>query len=345
MPDSPSDHTGLVERWVGDGRPLLAACAGALIFSGGFAIFLALTGDFLPQDVHFLGMTADELCTIECRIVEFMVHDRASFGGAMAGIGIVYLWLVTFPLSLGERWAWWTLAISAGLGFASFLSYLGYGYLDSWHGLGTMLMLPVFIWGLARSRRCITKSEPLRDVVRRLVSMPRDRLALGWFVIVAGAGGSFLAGVVILGIGITNVFVPEDIHFIGMGRAELEVISPRLIPLIAHDRAGFGGAVAVISLTSLLCLVIARPSRSLFQVIGLAGAVSLGSAFAIHFAVGYQDLWHLTPPFLAAASLVIGELLAYPALATEPDSAERHERDRRPEDLTAPETAGTRPTR
>jgi hypothetical protein len=51
---------------------LLAACSGALLFAGGFAIFLALTGDFLLQDVHYLGMAADELCRVECRIVDFM---------------------------------------------------------------------------------------------------------------------------------------------------------------------------------------------------------------------------------------------------------------------------------
>ena len=308
------ESSGLVSRWVGDGRPLLAAGAGALIFSGGFAIFLALTGEFLPQDVHFLGMTADDLCRIECRVVDFMVHDRASFGGALAGIGILYLWLVTFPLSAGERWAWWTLVISSALGFATFLSYLGYGYLDTWHGLGTLLLLPVFAVGLVLSRRCIEHTEPVKDVVGRVLVLPRDRLALGRLVILAGAGGAFAAGLVILGIGITNVFVPEDIHFIGMSRAELEAISPRLVPLIAHDRAGFGGAVAVISLTTLLCLLLGRPTRSLFQALGLAGAVSLGSTFVVHFAVGYRDLWHLTPPLLAVASLVIGQVLAYPAV-------------------------------
>ena len=67
---------------VGDGRPLLLAMAGGLVFAGGFALFLAATGDLLPHDVHYLGMTADDLCGVAgCRIVDFMVHDRAAFGG------------------------------------------------------------------------------------------------------------------------------------------------------------------------------------------------------------------------------------------------------------------------
>ena len=75
------------------------------------------------------------------------------------GLGILYGWLTAFPLSRGEQWAWWTWLVSGVLGFATFLAYLGYGYLDTWHGIGTFLMLPVFLLGLVRSRQLVT--EPL----------------------------------------------------------------------------------------------------------------------------------------------------------------------------------------
>jgi hypothetical protein len=58
-------------------------------------------------------------------------------------------------LRSGQAWAWWTLVISGSVEFASFLSYLGYGYLDGWHGIGTLLLLPVFVVGLAQSRRIL----------------------------------------------------------------------------------------------------------------------------------------------------------------------------------------------
>jgi hypothetical protein len=309
---SPRMNEGLVEKWIGDGRPLLAACSGALVFAGGFALFIALAGDFLPHDVGYLGLTADELCRIECRIVDFMVHDRAAFGGALIGIGVLYLWLVTFPLAEGEAWAWWTLAVTGALGFASFLSYLGYGYLDTWHGIGTLLLLPVFCWGLIRNRSVARSHFDLRNAYQRLLRVPRDRVEAGVWIILVGAAGTTLAGLMILSIGVTDVFVPEDTHFIGMARHEVDEISPRLVPLIAHDRAGFGGAVAVMGLTTFLVLMFARPSRSLLQAIGVAGLVSLGAAITIHFVVGYKDLWHLTPPALGALSLVVGEALAYP---------------------------------
>src|SRR5262245_59545039 len=115
-----------------------------LALFGGFAFFLASTGHFLPHDIQFLGMTSDELCRInQCRIVHFMIHDRVAFGGALIAIGAVYMWLAEFPLRRGEAWAWWTLLASGACGFSSFLAYLGYGYLDSWHGAGTLFLLPL----------------------------------------------------------------------------------------------------------------------------------------------------------------------------------------------------------
>jgi hypothetical protein len=42
------DRVGLLGPVLGDGRPLLLIIAGSLLFSGGFAIFLAATGDPSP---------------------------------------------------------------------------------------------------------------------------------------------------------------------------------------------------------------------------------------------------------------------------------------------------------
>src|SRR6185436_13863609 len=147
------DDRGFLEALIGDGRPLLNLVALTLIGSGAFAIFQAASGGFLPQDVAFLGMSAEELCSMQgCRILHFMVHDRVSFGGVMIATGILYLWLSEFPLRSGESWAWWALLVSGASGFLSFLAYLGYGYLDTWHGAATLALLPLFIGGLWRTR-------------------------------------------------------------------------------------------------------------------------------------------------------------------------------------------------
>ena len=123
-----------------------------------FALFQSATGHFLPHDVGFLGMSAPDLCSVnECRIVHFMFHDRVSFGGGLIAIAVLYLWLAEFPLAEGEPWAWWTLAASGLVGFGSFLTYLGYGYLDTWHAAATIFILPCFVGGLWQSHGLLAR--------------------------------------------------------------------------------------------------------------------------------------------------------------------------------------------
>ena len=93
-------------------------------------------------------------------MVHFMFHDRVAFGGVLIAIGTLYLWLTEFPLRRREEWAWWTLVAGGAIGFASFLAYLGYGYLDTWHGTATLGLLPMFGVGLWKSRPRATASSP-----------------------------------------------------------------------------------------------------------------------------------------------------------------------------------------
>jgi hypothetical protein len=66
-----------------------------------------------------------------------------------------------------ESWSWWTLVCSGLAGFLSFLSYLGYGYLDTWHGAATLLLLPVFVAGLAPAvLRCVVFATGLGFAIR-----------------------------------------------------------------------------------------------------------------------------------------------------------------------------------
>src|SRR3712207_5810719 len=124
----------------------------------------------LPHDERFLGMTAEQLCALHgCRIVHFMYHDRGAFGGSIVAIGTLYLWLAAFPLRDREPWAWWTMLASGGVGFASFLTYLGYGYLDTWHGAATLVLLPCFVWGMIRTYRTLPRPRHARALVRPVV--------------------------------------------------------------------------------------------------------------------------------------------------------------------------------
>lgn len=306
------DDRGIFSTLAGDGQPLLLITAFSLMFSGGFAMFLAVTGDFLPHDLRYLGMGPDELCAAgACEVVHFMIHDRAAFGGALFAIGALCAWLTAYPLSAGERWAWWTLVVTAGMGFGSFLSYLGYGYLDAWHAIGTLILVPLFAAGLLRSRRLLDGRIALQRPARW--GPWRSGVALGRMILLATAAGMIIGGLAILVVGVTTIFVPSDLVFIGMTAAELSAVSERLVPLIAHDRAGFGGAVATTGVALFSALWFSPPSRSLWQVIAVAAGVAAGAAIGTHYHVGYTDLLHVAPAWLGAVAAAAGLMLTAPS--------------------------------
>ena len=299
-----NDQRGFIPALIGDGLPLLALSAVALILAGLFALFLAITGHFLPHDVAFLGMSPEALCAVnECRIVHFMIHDRISFGGVLIAIGLLYLWLVEFPLKQRERWAWNIMALSALLGFASFLSYLGYGYLDTWHGVATLGLLPCFVLCLGLSYRKLKDQNDASSGIERL-GLGRGLLLFASFGMVAG-------GTTIMIVGMTTVFVPQDLEFMGIAKSELAAINPRLIPLIAHDRAGFGGGVCVFGLVMGACVWKGKPSPSLWQAVALAGTSAFATAIFVHPAVGYNDFFHLLPAVAGAVIFAAGLVFSY----------------------------------
>jgi hypothetical protein len=301
----------LLDAIVADGRPLLQFTAFALFFSGCFALFLSIRQEFLPHDIEFLKMTPEQLCAIaECRVVAFMFHDRVAFGGVLVAIAVLYFWLSAVPLGEGAAWAWWTIAISGAVGFLSFLSYLGHGYLDTWHGVGSVALVPVFLVGLLRSR-ALVRGDPHRRagvVLGRL----EGRQRLGHFALLGTGLGMVLAGATILTVGMTRVFVPQDLEFMRVTVADLYAANPRLVPLIAHDRAGFGGGLLSAGLTVAACALFAAPSRSLWQALAGAGVAGFGAAVGVHPAVGYTDALHLAPAVAGSALFVVSLVLARP---------------------------------
>ena len=303
------DH-GFVAVLVGDGRSLFKLFALALVGSGAFVLFQAATGHFLPHDTAYLGMDAQQLCAYYgCRIVHFMMHDRVSFGGVLLSIGVMYLWLAEFPLQRRESWAWWALAISGGAGFLSFLSYLGYGYLDTWHGAATLALAPLYLFALLRTRGL--RGEPVGwapvDV--------RSTAGRGRALLLAATFGMIAAGLTIMTVGATWVFVPQDLEFIGATREAVGAIHGHLLPLIAHDRAGFGGALMSCGLAMFLSVLHAPSSRHLWQALAIAGACGFATAIGIHPLIGYRSLSHLAPAIAGAVVFVAGMALTRPGPA------------------------------
>jgi len=284
-----------------------------LVLSGLFALFLSATGHFLPHDVQFLGMSPEQLCAInECRVVHFMMHDRVSFGGALVAIGSLYLWLAEFPLRHGDAWAWWLFLVSGVLGFSSFLAYLGYGYLDTWHGVATLVLLPCFVLGLARAFAVLPRPVDPRCLIRSAVKVPwRSPIGVGRACLLATALGMVAGGITILAVGATSVFVPQDLAYMGLDADALRAINPRLVPLIAHDRAGFGGGVATCGVLMFFAVWCGRPSRSLWQVLCVAGTVGFATAIGVHPVIGYTDLFHLAPAVAGGVFFTAGLILTF----------------------------------
>jgi hypothetical protein len=315
-PNASTDRPGvsyLVRALTGDGRPLLVLTGLSLLLSGLFAVYLGVSGRFLPHDERFLGMTARQLCALHgCRIVHFMIHDRVSFGGALVAAGLVYLWLAASPLRQGQAWAWWAFALTGAAGFASFLAYLGYGYLDTWHGAATATLLPCFALGLARSRASLRRPADVRCLLRPGVRVRwASAHGIGRACLVAATACLAVGGLTILVVGMTCVFVPQDVGYLGLGAGDLHALNPRLVPLIAHDRAGFGGAGCCGGLALFCCVWCGTPSRSLWWVLCLAGLVGFGTAIGVHPAIGYDDPVHLAPAVFGAALYLVGLILTF----------------------------------
>jgi hypothetical protein len=309
----------VVRDWLSDGTGLLSVAALGLLAAGLFAWFLAVTDQLLPHDLAWLSITEDELRRVaDGRLVHFMAHDRAAFGGTLISIAVLDLWLIRVPLAAGRAWAWWTLALAGAVGFLSFLTYLGTGYLDTWHGLATLVLLPLYALGLAATRGTLEAPLGLRALAVSGTSPRRwSRDWIGRVLLLLAAFGVTVAGLTIATIGSFVVFVPQDIDFIGLTRGQLSAIDPRLVPLIAHDRAGFGGGLATTGLTALACVWCGRPSRSLWETLALSGTAGFGAAIAVHGLVGYLDLSHLGPAILGAAAFAAGLVLTPRAVGSD----------------------------
>ncbi|GDY09387.1 MAG: hypothetical protein DWI21_09095 [Planctomycetota bacterium] len=312
--DQTNADPGLFDALMGDGRPLLKLTGLALIGSGLFAFFLGATGHFLPQDIAYLGMNADELCSLaDSRVVYFMVHDRVSFGGAILGVGTLYLWLAEFPLQARQGWAWWALLISGVIGFASFLAYLGYGYLDSWHGMATLVLLPIFATGMFKSLALVRPLPSIRlALTTRSIGSWRSASELGRLLLLVTAFCLVAGGLIIMAVGMTSVFVPQDLDYMQLTMSDLQSANPRLVPLIAHDRAGFGGGVCCCGITMFLCVLCGTPSRSLWQALFITGTSGFGSAIGVHYPIGYTNWFHLAPAYLGAVMFFSGMALTFP---------------------------------
>ncbi len=285
---------------------------GTLVGSA-LALAIAATWVVLTYDETFVGLSRAQLDAVNPRLLSFMAHDRVSLAGTMMTIGILYTSLAAIGMRQGLHWAQVTVQLSACAGFGTFFLFLGFGYFDPFHAFVTAVLFQ-FLLLMLHSR--LARPSPIPPP-----SLHNDRywrLGLwGQLLHVAQAMAFLVAGTTIALVGVTEVFVPEDLEFMQTTATALRSASPRLVPLIAHDRASFGGMIVASGLCFLGVALwgFRQGARWVWWTLLLAGIPGYAFAIGVHFIVGYHNLWHLMPAFAGLAVFLIAQAFCYPYLA------------------------------
>ena len=101
----------------------------------------------------------------------------------------------------------------------------------------------------------------------------------------------------------------------GVTPAEMRSLNAHLVPLIAHDRTGFGGALVSCGLAMFLCVLCSRPSRAPWQALAAAGLAGFGTAIGVHHVIGYTSASHLAPAIVGCLLFGAGLALTAPVTA------------------------------
>jgi dihydroorotate dehydrogenase len=296
-----------------------ALLLGLSLFGGGIlAMLIALTRVTLPYDEAITGLTRTQLAAINPRLLAFMTHDRVTLAGTMLAVGLQYAALSCFGIRRGLHWALITLTASALVGFFTFFAFLGFGYFDPFHAFVSAILLQFTL--LAMHARM-----PLRDA-----SIPPElhnneawrSHQWGQLLFVVHGVVLMVAGSVILTIGMTSVFVREDLEFLNTTAEALNSAHPQLKPLIAHDRASFGGMLLACGVATLLSALwgFQRGQAWLWWSLMIGGNVACLAALAVHMNVGYSSHLHLLPVYGGLAWLWAGGLFSYPFMTGHDDA-------------------------
>ncbi|MED1862393.1 dihydroorotate dehydrogenase [Fictibacillus nanhaiensis] len=280
-----------------------------VFIAGIIALIIGLTEVLLPYDEQYLGIQKEEIQTFSHHLFHFMSHDRICLAGVMISAGFMFMQLSYHGIRKGEHWAKKAYVIAAALGFLNIFYFVGFGYFDRLHFVYYLIILPFFLYGLFKSRNLTTGSKGSN--LYNTLSWKRSQLGQSLFVI---SGMCLLsAGIVISIIGMNGVFVKEDLMFFSLTPEQINAFNDKLIPLIAHDRAGFGGALIS---EGFLLLTISlwgyrEGAKWVWWTLALGGLPGFLTGVGTHFMIGYDNHFHLSPAYLLLLFYLVGLVYSY----------------------------------
>lgn len=277
-----------------------------MIVAGFGAAAITLGPVLLWYDRDFLGMNLDQLHAVNHHLVHFLQHDRITMAGTMIAIGVLYAGLAVGGIRRGWPWAREVYLASGWIGFASLLYFLGFGFVEPLHTAVTVLLFPMFALAIRR-----TPHRPQWTLRPEGSERQRRKALAGQLLMVCTGVGLFIGGAVVSFVGLTDVFVASDLEFLGAGD-----LSPRLMSFIAHDRAGFGGALmsAAVAITLLSAWGWRRGESWVWWSLALAAVFGFLPAVVVHGVIHYTDFGHLAPVFVGMGLTTAALTLARPYL-------------------------------
>ena len=190
--------------------------------------------------------------------------------------------------------------------------FLGFGYFEPFHAFVSTALLQLLVLGWH------APLPPRRDAIAvPLTEDWRWRLAQwGQLLLVCESIAVLVGGLVISIVGSTHVFVAEDLEYMQTCTADIAAANPRLLALVAHDRATFGGMLISCGLVTLLTTLWGfGAGRSwLFTTLLYSGVVAYVCTIVVHFLVGYIDFFHLAPAYAGLAVHILALSLCGPYL-------------------------------
>lgn len=274
----------------------------AMVCGGIGASIIALGPVILPYDEDFLGVGVQDLRNFNDQLVPFLQHDRITMAGCMMAIGFNDIGLA-LAMRRGWRWARAGFVFAGAVGFPTFFLFLGYRFFDPLHCAVAVGFFPLYLGGVFGRKVAPTWRVPV--VVNE---HERHKALYAQALMVALSVGVSLSGFVIMVVGLRDVLIPSDRVFLGADQATFEAaLDGRLLRFIAHDRAGFGGALASLG-AGLIATSLwgwRAGERSTWWMLGLASITGFGAALIVHWVVGYTDVVHLVPVYLGMIMVAV----------------------------------------